>query len=90
MCYPLRILTTNIGGSIAKFVKGFLSENFVLSNRCAAVLSIANRFDSTKVSEGLSFRKLGAIEPLLCYPLQILKTKRGGSIALIILEGFLS
>ena len=79
-----------------KFSEGLSLENLVLSNRCAAVLSIANtdnkqgRFDSTKVSEGLSFRKLGAIEPLLCYPLQILKTKRGGSIALIILEGCLS
>ena len=44
LCYPSRILTTNMGGSIApNFVKGFLSENLMLSNRCAAVLSMAVR-----------------------------------------------
>ena len=45
-------------------------NNLVLSNRCAAVLSISKtenkqgRFDSTKFSEGFSFRKFGAIQPL--------------------------
>ena len=61
------------GGSKApKFLKGCLSENLVLSNRCAAVLSIENdgnkqgQFDSTKFSEGFSFIKFCAIEPLRC------------------------
>ena len=54
----------------------------MLSNHCAAVLTIANdgnkqgRFDSTKV--------------LLCYSFQVLKTNRGGSIAPNFLKGFLS
>ena len=62
----------------------------MLSNRCAAVLSIANtdnkhgRFDSTKLSEGFSFRKFGAIEPLRCCVIH------GGSKAPNFLKGFLS
>ena len=36
-------MATSRGGSIApNFLKDFLSENLVISNRCAAVLSIAN------------------------------------------------
>ena len=59
------MMATNRGGSIApNFLKDFLSENLVLSNRCAAVLSIANtenkqgRFDSTNFSGGFSFINL--------------------------------
>ena len=91
LCYPFQILKTNRGGSIApNFLKGFLSENLVLSNRCDAVLSISNtenkqgRFDSTKFSEGFSFRKFGAIEPLRCCVIH------GGSIAPNFLKRFLS
>ena len=91
LCYPLQMMATNRGGSIApNFLKGFLSENLVLSNRCAAVLSIANtdnkhgRFDSTKFCEGFAFRKFGAIEPLRCCVIH------GGSKAPNFLKGFLS
>ena len=54
------------------------------------MLSIANtdnkhgRFDSTKLSEGFSFRKFGAIEPLRCCVIH------GGSKAPNFLKGFLS
>ena len=51
-------------------LKRFLSKKLVLSNRCAAVLSIANtdnkegRLDSTTFSARCRLRKFGAIEPL--------------------------
>ena len=47
-----------------KFLKRFLSQKLVLSNCCAAVLSIANdgnkqgRLDSTKFSEGFPLENL--------------------------------
>ena len=90
-CYPFQKLKTNRGGSIVpNFLKGFLSENLVLSNRCADVFSIANtdnkhwRFDSTTSCEGLSFRKFGSIEPLRCCVIH------GGSKAPNFLKGSLS
>ena len=77
-------LTTNRGSITPNFLKGFLSDNLVLSNRCAAVLSVTNtgnkkgRFDSTNFSEGFPFRKFGAIAPLR-FP--TVRTAKGGSIA---------
>ena len=58
---PLRCCVIHGGSKAPKFLKGCLSENLVLLNRCAAVLSIENagnkqgRFDSTKFSEGFPF-----------------------------------
>ena len=61
---PLRCCVIHGGSKAPKFLKGCLSENLVLSNRCAAVLSMANtenkqgRFDSSNFSGGLSFINL--------------------------------
>ena len=95
---PLRFPTmrTAKGGSIAPiFSEGFLSEHLVLSSRCTAVLPIGStdnkegRFDSTIFSEGFPFQKYWCYRTsvMLCYPLQLLTTKRGGSIATIFLKG---
>ena len=64
MFCPGAVVAIHGGSKAPKFLKGFLSGNLVLSNRCAAVLSIAStdnkhgRFDSTKFSEGLSLENL--------------------------------
>ena len=69
-CCVIRCCVIHGGSKAPKFRKGCLSENLVLSNRCAAVLSIANDgkkqglFDNTNFSEGFPFRTFGAIEPL--------------------------
>ena len=62
-------MRTAKGGSTASnFLKGFLSENSVLSNRCAALLSICKTdnkrewFDSTKYSEREPLSKFSATE----------------------------
>ena len=59
------MMTPKRGGSIApNFLKRFLSEKLVLSNCCAAVLSIANddneqgRLDNTKFSERFPLKNL--------------------------------
>ena len=56
-------------GSITpNFLKGNLSENLVLSDRCLQLqVWKTQRFDSTKFSERKPFRNLGASEPL-CGP----------------------
>ena len=69
------------------------SEGLVLSNSCAAVLSMASTdnkegsFQSTKASDGCRLPKFGAIEPL---HLPTMRTVKGGSIAPHFLNGFFS